>query len=273
MSDTLNAGQSLAIGQQLQSQNGKYILVMQADGNLVQYEGMPSAPKAVFDTGTWSLPPALRPIRAEMQANGNFVLSNGNGAPVWVTGTKVANSRLMLQDDRNLVIYDPSNKAVWAHNRYVLPAPAAPAAPAVHPDVKASKAEDVGWGKRMETEATLYRNGQLAINCYTANNNWWTGLRGQVMILVIDAAYQAIWVSQIFHCTVRCSIPDVSCASFGRDMFSDAFPAAIGQYAERLEIYHADGPSPKNLRDSLITTIKAGGAVAKAVMDEWKNLQ
>jgi hypothetical protein len=48
--NTLRGGGSLHPGQQLRSNNGRYTLVMQHDGNLVLYE---PGGKAAWDTGTW----------------------------------------------------------------------------------------------------------------------------------------------------------------------------------------------------------------------------
>jgi hypothetical protein len=43
MTNTLNPGDQLTAGQQLQSNNGLYALVMQNDGNLVLYQGSATA--------------------------------------------------------------------------------------------------------------------------------------------------------------------------------------------------------------------------------------
>jgi hypothetical protein len=267
MADTLRPGESLSIGQQLQSNNGRYILTMQADGNLVQYEGMPYAPSAVWATNTFALPPFFRPIRADMQQDGNLVLYTASNIPAWASNTDGhSGARLVLQDDRNLVIYDANDRPVWAHNVW-LPVPAQ------RLEIRASKKEDVGHGKRMETQATLFRDGRLAVDSYTANNSWIGGLRGHIVVLTIDAVGRAIWVSQDFACATRCSVPDVSCASYGRQSFFEQFPAVVGQYAERLEIYHADAPSFVDLRNALIDGIKAVGDVAQGLKDEWERLQ
>jgi hypothetical protein len=262
MADTLAPGQTLNIGQQLQSNNGRYILTMQADGNLVQYEGMPSSPRAVWATDTWTLPAAAKPTRAIMQQDGNFVLYNATGNPAWATGTSQPGSRLVLQDDRNLVVYSSSNSALWAHDRWIPTGPSAPTTP-----VTAFEAESVGYKKRMETNATLYRNGQLAINVFTRNDNWTGGLRGHVLVLVIDASGRAIYVSKDWECALRCSIWDPSCASYGRQTFTEKFPDAIGQYAARLDIYQADGNSLVDVRAQLIRAIKGATDVAQAVKD------
>ncbi len=268
MADTLNPGQSLGIGQQLQSNNGKYILVMQADGNLVQYEGMPSAPRAVWATNTWTLPATARPVRADMQQDGNFVLYNSTNNPAWSTDTwNHPGAKLVLQDDRNLVIYDPNNRPLWAHNLWI------PTQPAPTTPVTASETEAVGYKKRMETTATLYRNGQLVIDTFTRNDNWTGALRGRVLVLVVDDRGRAIWVSRDWQCTTRCSIWDPSCASYGRQTFTEKFPDAVGQHAAKLDIYQADTASFTDLRNQLITVVKGAQDVAQAIKDAWDELE
>jgi hypothetical protein len=120
MPGTLNPGESLGPNQELRSNNGRYYLVMQSDGNLVLYEGAASTAIARWDTGTWGLDPDFQPVRADMQQDGNFVLYSATGDPVWATGTDgYGGSRLVMQDDRNLVIYDPANRPLWATNTEV----------------------------------------------------------------------------------------------------------------------------------------------------------
>lgn len=260
--DILNAGQSLGVNQQLQSSNNQYNLVMQGDGNLVLYAGS----TAVWATNTWTLPAAFRPTRATMQGDGNFVLYSAAGNPAWASGTHMyPGSRLILQNDRNLVIYDPNNTPRWASNTWIAtPTPTAP--------VQATKNEEVGWGKRMNTQTTLYRDGRLFVSCYTKNDNWTGALRGKILVVPVDAAGRSLWVSSEFRCTTRCSVPDFSCASYGKDTFFEQFPAAVGQHATRLDIYQADTPSFVDLRNKLIDFVKSLGDVAQAVKDEWGKL-
>lgn len=106
---SLNAGQSLGIGQELKSPNGAYTLTLQQDGNLVLSEGG----KAVWATGTNGSGAA----RADLQEDGNFVLYKGGKEPVWASDTS-GNSgvRLKVQDDRNVVLYSGDNRPLWASN-------------------------------------------------------------------------------------------------------------------------------------------------------------
>jgi hypothetical protein len=110
VTDRLTQGQQLNVNDQLVSNNGKVRLVMQADGNLVEYRN---------DTGywVWSTWTGGRPVsRAIMQDDGNFVLYDGNNVPYWSTGTMHhPGAYIVLQDDGNLVVYGPDNKPLWAH--------------------------------------------------------------------------------------------------------------------------------------------------------------
>lgn len=106
--DTLVRGQSLQAGQFLRSQNGLYTLVMQGDGNLVQYN---QAGQALWHTSTHGSGATF----AVMQGDGNFVIYRPDGVPVWHTGTYgTAADRLVVQNDDNIVIYGPGGQVFWA---------------------------------------------------------------------------------------------------------------------------------------------------------------
>ena len=97
MSDTLNVGDRLGTGQSLTSANGAYTLTLQDDGNLV----LTDEGNAVWSTKT----NGKGVVRATVQEDGNFVLYNGSDEGIWSTKTSGAGARLVLQDDRNVVLY------------------------------------------------------------------------------------------------------------------------------------------------------------------------
>ena len=106
--DRLYPGDKLYPGQHLNSTNGKYMLAMQKDGNLVIYT---KKGKAIWATGTNGKKVAF----LVMQKDGNLVIYTKKGKAIWATGTngkKVA--FLVMQNDRNLVIYTKKSKAIWA---------------------------------------------------------------------------------------------------------------------------------------------------------------
>jgi hypothetical protein len=110
----LTAGQSLMPGQSLHSPDGQFTLVLQqSDGNLVLYDPVG---KPLWSSGTSNRGAAL----AIMQTDGNFVIYNNSSVPLWNTVTwGHPGASLALQTDANLVVYAPNNGgALWA--TYVL---------------------------------------------------------------------------------------------------------------------------------------------------------
>ena len=47
----------------------------------------------------------------------------------------------------------------------------------------------------------------------------------------------------------------------------------IGQNTTRLDIFHADNPNYRNLRNDLIDIIKSGTDAAQAIKDAWTQLK
>ena len=103
--NTLYPGQQLNPGDQLTSPNGRYSLVMQADGNLVEYD----AGRAVWASGTHDPGSVL-----QAQTDGNLVIYGPGHVARWATGTNRPGSVLVVQDDRNIVLYAPGHVSVWA---------------------------------------------------------------------------------------------------------------------------------------------------------------
>ncbi|GGI04815.1 hypothetical protein [Egicoccus halophilus] len=256
----LKGGERLHAGQELRSNNGQYRLVMQTDGNLVLYPTAGGA--AVWATHTWNRPALDRPVRADMQADGNFVLYDTLNRPVWATGThQHPGSYFDLQDDRNLVIYNAERRPVWASGTNI-PAPQKRTG-----SLTARLYQDVGFRKRMETNATLYRDGRLVVDSFTRNDNWTGALRGRTLAVIVDAQDRAIMVSNVFADPTRCSVADLSCASYGRQIHQQLFPLAIGQHAERVDLYTGDNVNFSDLRQRTIDVIRASRDIAKEVRD------
>lgn len=108
----LGGGDELSPGQHMDSDNGKYRLSMQVDGNLVIYKL--SSGKACWSSGTQGNPGAW----LAMQPDGNFVIYKGGGGPaLFNTGTNGNwSSVAIMQGDGNLTIYSDGNNVLWASN-------------------------------------------------------------------------------------------------------------------------------------------------------------
>jgi cell wall-associated NlpC family hydrolase len=90
----LDAGQSLGSGEALV--DGGYMVVMQGDGNLVEYG--PSGPLWATYTGSGS-------SRLANQTDGNLVVLPDSGGVAWASGTGGGSGTLVLQDDGNVALY------------------------------------------------------------------------------------------------------------------------------------------------------------------------
>jgi GH25 family lysozyme M1 (1,4-beta-N-acetylmuramidase) len=106
-SDRLLTGQRLVPGQAILSGSGRYAVVMQTDGNLVEYT---FGPVAVWSSRTVGRPGAI----VVMQGDGNLVIYQGS-TPIWSTATWGRGpSFAVIQSDKNFVVYTNSGKATWA---------------------------------------------------------------------------------------------------------------------------------------------------------------
>lgn len=99
-------GQRLSPGAKTYSPDGHYVLIMQDDGNLVEY----AWPRPLWASNT------NRPgTDLEMQGDGNLVLYGPGHVAVWASNTDGhPGAYLQVQNDGNLVVRTPSGTPVWA---------------------------------------------------------------------------------------------------------------------------------------------------------------
>jgi predicted alpha-1,6-mannanase (GH76 family) len=105
--DSLTTNQSLTTGGSLRSPDGRLVVTLQTDGNLVLYfRGKPIWAAGIGGRGG---------TRLTMQPDGNLVVYTPSNVPVWATGTNGrGGTRFTLQNDGNLVVYTASNSPIWA---------------------------------------------------------------------------------------------------------------------------------------------------------------
>lgn len=105
----LSSGEVLVPGQQLQSPDNRFVLVLQAgDGNAVLYW--------LGNIALWSTSTAGgSSLTLTMESGGNVVLKNYLGATLFQTGTGGnPGAVLVLQSDGNLVVYTSSGTPIWS---------------------------------------------------------------------------------------------------------------------------------------------------------------
>lgn len=113
--DRIVLNEILSRGQSRYSPNHQLRLVLQEDGNLVLYAA--GAEQALWHTHTFGQPVT----GAIIHPDGNFALYNTSNQPVWdlFSAAQIPSrpgAYLRVQDDGNLVLYDPYSGAVWSSN-------------------------------------------------------------------------------------------------------------------------------------------------------------
>ena len=107
MADRLSPGERLNHNESITSSNGRYRLVMQADGNFVLY-------RVSDGRALWAANTMGSGKFAIMQTDGNLVVYDLANRALWASGTHGRpGSFLVMQSDGNAVVYQP-NVAVWA---------------------------------------------------------------------------------------------------------------------------------------------------------------
>ncbi|MBW1659096.1 MAG: lectin [Deltaproteobacteria bacterium] len=112
--DRLNPGNALMPGQHLLSQNRIYTLSLQKDGNIVlrKAESLKSKKKHIL----WTSGTSGKVSKLLMQQDGNLVLYHDNKAK-WSTETNGhSGAYFVLQNDGNAVVYSKNNKPLWSTN-------------------------------------------------------------------------------------------------------------------------------------------------------------
>lgn len=122
--NTLNVGETLTGNKRLTSANGKYILRMQEDdGHLCVYHS-DNGQQGAFVWGSGKH--GFKNAKLVMQADGNLVVYDGANTAKWASDTHPYNNatfkdaankpvKLVLENDGSLKLYAASGKVVWTN--------------------------------------------------------------------------------------------------------------------------------------------------------------
>jgi WD40 repeat protein len=194
-------GEGLMPGGSIKSADGRFTLIMQADGNLVLY-GPDN--QALWASNTSGHPNVFDVI---MQADGNLVVYDGQNQALWASNTNgKPGATLTVQNDGNVVIYDTSNHPVWATNTVV---PAEPAAPTEVGRLlpgqglmagRSIKSADGRFTLIIQGDGNLVLYGPDNQALWASNTNghgniWDVIMQGDGNLVVYDAHNHALWAS------------------------------------------------------------------------------
>jgi hypothetical protein len=111
------AKNSILRGYHLVSNNDRFILLMQSDGNLVGYDRAYTPMQPFWSSATNNSAGFLTKIGSDADVK----LSTSGNTLLWRTNTSSTNEpfRLIMQNDRNIVLYDASYTALWHSVTYL----------------------------------------------------------------------------------------------------------------------------------------------------------
>ncbi|RFU40040.1 hypothetical protein DZF91_19195 [Actinomadura logoneensis] len=177
----LKPGQTLKAGQYLRSTDGRYKLVMQADGNLVVYKGS----KSIWSSHTW-----VKGSAATMRTNGDLAVAKGTHT-YWrshTDGNKGA--YLTLRNDGNAVVY--KGKTLWSSYQWIS---TLSNGVTLYPYQKVVS-QNFAYQLRQEPngDLVLYRNGKLQWHTRTSGNpGAYTVMQTDGNLVVYSKSKKALW--------------------------------------------------------------------------------
>jgi hypothetical protein len=117
----------------------------------------------------------------------------------------------------------------------------------------------------MRTKATLYKNGLLLAETFSETRAAFYGLRGCVIVICLDNAGVAHYVSDTIQCPTRCGVLDPSCVSSGTNAWTQQLPEAVGRLSTALNIVHFEADDPVGFTQRIINGIKATTTIANEI--------
>ena len=123
-----------------------------------------------------------------MQSDGNFVCYDQFNRAHWATGTNGrGGTRVVLQDDGNLVIYTSGGSPVWASNTWHDWSPVSTNTDNLHLDT----------GEWMSSVASISSSGLISGHTRIWTTNELSGFHGSAFPVLLDSADNIIWPSNI----------------------------------------------------------------------------
>jgi surface antigen len=194
--DHLVPGQIMKSSQYILSGNVQYVLIMQSDGNLVEYSGA----SAVWANGRYS-PGAYLGV----QGDGNIVEYNTSGQAIWATNTNGKSlAYLVMQSDGNLVAYNTSISPIWANNMCCHPTGTYLGSDRLYNGNRLTsgyyiRSSDLRYALLMQADGNLVVFGPgyhvLWANGRNGNTGAYLGLQGDGNIVEYSSSGTALWAT------------------------------------------------------------------------------
>ncbi len=199
---TLTPGQQMEANQYILSDDGRFVLMMQGDGNLVIYG---PGRRAYWASNTGGNSGAFLAV----QGDGNIVIYTSAYRPIWASHTYgKGTQRLVMQGDGNLVAYTPADNPIWAsHSSQAGPYPIYKGGDQIQAGQVLNPNEYLRSGNQLrfavmqdDGNLVLYEPGYMP---YWASNTGgnsgaFLAVQGDGNIVIYTSAYRPIWASHTY---------------------------------------------------------------------------
>ncbi len=199
---TLTPGQQIGANQYTLSDDGRFVLMMQDDGNLVIYG---PGRRAYWASNTAGNSGAFLAV----QGDGNIVIYTSAYRPIWASHTYgKGTQRLVMQGDGNLVAYTSGDNPVWAsHSSQAGPYPIYKGGDQIQAGQVLNPNEYLRSGNQLrfavmqdDGNLVLYEPGYMP---YWASNTGgnsgaFLAVQGDGNIVIYTSAYRPIWASHTY---------------------------------------------------------------------------
>jgi hypothetical protein len=185
----MSPGSAIGSGDKLQSPDGHYVLIMQNDGNLVDY----SWPRPLWASNTGNHPGSS----LAMQGDGNLVIYAPGGIPIWASNTAGhPGAYFEVQNDANMIIRAANGAVLWASS-------------AVDTRIDGGQRLNPGWQfQSPDRNYTMIMQGDGNLVLYNRTNAIWTTgtnrpgseveMQGDGNLVIYAPGHVAVWSTSTF---------------------------------------------------------------------------
>ena len=133
--------------------------------------------------------------------------------------------------------------------------------------IKVSETASSGSRRRIECNASLFKNGEVIIEATSTCDNNHFGIEGaHVWLILIDDKGNILWVTKQFKCKTVGGRWDPTTPSSHHDVFHETIPEEVASLISNIDILFESGPNPDS-RSRLIEAIKTADEIGQKIKE------
>lgn len=133
--------------------------------------------------------------------------------------------------------------------------------------IKVSETASYGSRRRIQCNASLFKNGEVIIEATSTCDNNHFGIKGaHVWLLLIDEKGNCLWVTKQFKCKTVGGRWDPTTPSSHNDVFHETIPGQVASLVSNIDILFESGPNPDS-RSRIIEAIKTADEIGQEIKE------